>query len=106
MKASYAVTWQQGAEPIQRGKLQLGPVALVLEGSDGAGPQGRRIAYDEMTSVHVVRTPSERLSGRQTLVVDDRRSVTSLRIAGVAQPGIISELAENLTVLRTGASPT
>jgi hypothetical protein len=102
MKASYAVTWQQGAEPVQRGKLELGRVALVLEGSDAAGPQGRRIAYDEMTSVQVARVPSERLSGRQTLLVDDRRSLTSLRIAGVAQPGIISELAENLTVLRTG----
>lgn len=99
MKASYAVTWQEGAEPVQHGKLELHPGALVLEGFDGTGPQRRHIAYDEVTSAQVTRIPSERLCGRQTLVVD-RRSATSLRIAGVAQPGIISELAENLTVLR------
>lgn len=104
MQASYAVTWQVGAEPIQHGKLELRSGALVLEGADGAGPHRRDVAYGDMTSVQVARTPSERLSGRQTLVVD-RRSATSLRIAGVAQPGIISELAESLTALLTGETP-
>jgi hypothetical protein len=52
-----------------------------------------------VTSAQLTRVPTERLSGRPTLVVD-RCGATSLRIAGVAQPGIISELAESLTVLR------
>lgn len=105
MRASYAVTWQEGAEPVQHGKLELRLGALVLEGSDRTGPQRRDVAYNEVTSAHVARTPGERLSGRQTLVVD-RRSARSLRIAGVAQqPGIISELAERLTALRTGETP-
>jgi hypothetical protein len=105
VKASYAVTWQEGAGPVQRGKLQLRAAALVLEGSGGSGlPQRRDIAYDEMTRVQVARTPGERLSGQQTLVVD-RGTATPVRIAGVAQPGIISELAESLIALRTGEMP-
>ncbi len=95
------MTWQEGGEPIQHGKLELRPGALVLDGSDRAGPQGREIAYNEVTSARVARIPSDRLSGRQTLIVD-RRNATSLRITGVAQPGIISELAESLNTLRTG----
>jgi hypothetical protein len=100
MKASYAVTWQEGDGPVRHGKLELRPAALVLEGSNCSGPPQRRdIAYGEVMSAQVTRIPSERLSGRPTLMVD-LRGATSLRIAGVAQPGIISELAESLTVLR------
>jgi len=100
MKASYAVTWQEGAGPVRHGKLELRRGSLVLEGSNCSGPPQRRaIAYREVTSAQLTRARSERLSGRPTLVVD-RRGATSLRIAGVAQPGIISELAESLTVLR------
>lgn len=100
MKASYAVTWQEGAGPVRHGKLELRPRTLVLEGSNCSGPPQRRdIAYDEVTSAQITRVSSERLSGRPTLLVD-RRGKTSLRIAGIAQPGIISELAESLTVLR------
>lgn len=100
MKASYAVTWQEGAGPVRHGKLELRPRTLVLEGSDcSSPPQRRAIAYDEVTSAQLTRDSTERLSGRPTLVVD-WRGATSLRIAGVAQPGLISELAESLTVLR------
>lgn len=99
MKASYAVTWQQGAGPVGHGKLELRADALVLEGSDCYGPQRRDIAYYDVTSAQVARTSTERLAGRQTLVVD-HGTAGALRIAGVAQPGIISELAENLTALR------
>jgi hypothetical protein len=100
MKASYAVTWQEGAGPVRHGKLELRHRTLVLEGSNCSGPpQKRAIAYDDVTSAELTRVSSERLSGRPTLVVD-RRGATSLRIAGVAQPGIISELAESLTALR------
>jgi hypothetical protein len=101
MKESYAVTWQEGAEPVRHGKLELRHDALVLEGSDAAGLQRHHIAFDAVTSAHVARTQGERLSGRQTLVVCRGRA-TSFRITAVAQPGAISELAESLTALRTG----
>ncbi|MEK6274479.1 MAG: hypothetical protein AABM30_03990 [Actinomycetota bacterium] len=105
MKASYAVTWQEGVGPVLHGKLELRSDALVLEGSDCNGPQRQDVAYYDVTSAQVARIPSERLSGRQTLVVD-HGAAGALKIAGVAQPGIISELAENLTALRrTGERP-
>ena len=100
MKASYAVTWQEGAEPVRNGKLELGPETFVLEGANCSGPpQKRAIAYDQVTSAQLTRVSAERLSDRPTLVID-RRGAASLRIAGVAQPGIISELAESITALR------
>ena len=100
MQASYAVTWQEGAGPVRHGKLELRPGTLVLEGSNCSGPpQKRAIAYDDVTSAQLTRVSSERLGGRPTLVVACR-GARPLRIAGVAQPGIISELAESLTVLR------
>jgi hypothetical protein len=100
MKASYAVTWQEGGGPVRHGKLELGPETLVLEGANGSGTSQRRaIAYGDVMSAQLTRVSTERLSGRPTLVVD-RRGKASLRIAGVAQPGIISELAESLTGLR------
>ena len=100
MQASYAVTWQEGAGPVRHGKLELLPRTLVLEGSNSSGPpQKRAIAYGDVTSAQLTRVSAERLGGRPTLVVA-RRDATSLRIAGIAQPGIISELAESLTALR------
>ncbi|MEP6910262.1 MAG: hypothetical protein ABI896_07520 [Actinomycetota bacterium] len=105
MQTSYAVTWQEGAGPIRHGKLELRPRGLRLEGSDTQGPQMQDVAYEDLTDTHVTRDPSARLSGRPTLVVD-RGSPVTFRIAGVAQPGIISELAENLAALRrTGERP-
>jgi hypothetical protein len=100
MPASYAVTWQEGAGPVRHGKLELFAGTLVLEGSDSSGPpQKRAVAYDDVTSAQLTRVSTERLGGRPTLVVA-RRGAPSLRIAGVTQPGIISELAESLSVLR------
>ncbi|HMJ00516.1 MAG TPA: hypothetical protein VK488_11830 [Gaiellaceae bacterium] len=100
MKASYAVTWQEGAGPVRHGKLELRTGSFVLEGSSCSGSAQRRdIAYHDLTSAQITRVSRERLTGRPTLVVD-RRGATPLRIAGVGQPGIISELAESLTVLR------
>jgi hypothetical protein len=46
----------------------------------------------------VGRSPADRISGRQTLVLE-RRSGEPIRIAGVVQAGIISELAEHLASL-------
>lgn len=99
MESSYPVTWQEGGDPLRHGKLELGTTALVLEGSDANGPQTRRIPYEELASAQLTHISTERLGGRPTLFLD-RRSATPLRIAGVSQPGIMSELAENLATLR------
>ena len=56
MKASYAVTWQEGAGPVRHGKLELRAGTLVLEGSNCSGPpQKRAIAYDQVTSAQLTR---------------------------------------------------
>ena len=47
--------------------------------------------------MRIGRSPADRISGRQTLVLE-RRGGEPIRIAGVVQPGIISELAEHLGV--------
>ncbi len=105
VQASYAVTWQEGTGPIHPGKLELRPGGLVLEGSDGSGELRRDISYEQVAGVRVARIPADRLCGRPTLVVDSR-SNGSLRIAGVSQPGIISELAEHLTAMPLGERPS
>ncbi len=101
MAQSYAITWQDdGTEP-RSGRLELGPQSLVFEGANGHGPETHELLYTEIHSVHVARASKERLSGRPTLVLERRRG-DPIRIAGIAQPGIVSELAEYLAA-RDGA---
>jgi hypothetical protein len=58
-----------------------------------------------VTSVHTARNPGDRLSDRQTLIIGHGRA-GSLKIAGVALPGFVSELAESLTVLCDSDTPS
>lgn len=96
MEASYAVTWQEGDGSVHSGKLELRPGALVLEGANGSGPRTRLVAYEDLRSVQVVRSRDERLYGLPTLRLGTRNA-EPLKVAGLSQPGIITELAENLT---------
>ncbi|HEX9350795.1 MAG TPA: hypothetical protein VF877_05950 [Gaiellaceae bacterium] len=101
MRISYAITWQEpDAEP-RSGRLELEPRGLSFEGSNGNGVAIEEITYDELSAVRIARTPGDRLSGRPTLVLE-RRTGGPIRIASVAQPGIISELAEHLAALHLG----
>jgi hypothetical protein len=101
MRVSYAITWQ-GPEAVSRsGRLELNPRGLGFEGSNGNGPAIEEVAYDELSAVRIARTPGDRLAGRPTLVLE-RRAGGPIRIASVAQPGIISELAEHLAALHLG----
>jgi len=101
MRISYAVTWQEpDAEP-RSGRLELKSRGLDFEGSNGNGSATEEVTYDELSAVRIARTPADRLSGRPTLVLE-RRTGGPIRIASVAQPGIISELAEQLAALHLG----
>lgn len=95
MRRSYAVTWQRKGEVGHSGRLDLQPRALAFEGSNGGGPAREIVPYKELTGVRIARSGEDRLSGRQTLVLE-RRIGESIRIASVGHPGIISELAERL----------
>jgi hypothetical protein len=105
MRISYAVTWQEpDAEP-RSGRLELKPRGLGFEGSNGSGSAIEELGYDQVSAVRIARTPDDRLSGRPTLVLE-RRTGGPIRIASVAQPGIISELAEHLAALHLGEEPS
>jgi hypothetical protein len=101
MRVSYAITWQGPEDESRSGRLELNPRSLGFEGSNGNGSSIEEVAYDDLSAVRIARTPGDRLSGRPTLVLE-RRAGGPIRIASVAQPGIISELAEHLAALHLG----
>jgi hypothetical protein len=102
MRTSYGVVWREGDGPLGRGKLELLPRAVRLDGMTGSEPTTREIAYDSLTGFHVGRSPAERIDGRPSLVLA-RRLGDAFAIAGVAQAGVVAELAERLATLCLGA---
>ena len=98
VRTTYAITWQRGDEAAQSGRLELAPRALLFEGSNGGEPTSEAIPYVDVTGVRVARSAEDRLSNRQTLLVE-RRSGDRVRIASIVHPGIVSELSERLASL-------
>ena len=69
--------------------------ALRLEGMTGDGlVSRRRIEYEEIRGVRIGRTPTERLNGRPTLVLE-RASAPPLQL-GVLGAGMLFELSDVL----------
>jgi len=101
MQVSYAITWQEAEADPRSGRLELKPRGLAFEGSNGNGSAAEEVPYDDLSAVRIARASGDRLSGRPTLVLE-RRTGGRIRIASVAQPGIISELAEHLAALHLG----
>jgi len=101
MRVSYAITWQEAEVESRSGRLELKPQGLEFEGSNGNGSAVEEVPYDDLSAVRIARASGDRLSGRPTLVLE-RRTGGPIRIASVAQPGIISELAEHLAALHLG----
>ena len=95
MRTSYAVTWKEPSCGAQSGKLELGPHCVTFEGSSGNGPVRTKVDYDEISTIGVARASADRLEGRPTLLLA-RHGKPPIRIASVAQTGIVSELAERL----------
>jgi hypothetical protein len=94
MRETYAVTWRHGEGEARSGRLELTRDGLAFAN----GSTVETVAYRELRGVHVGRSLSDRISDRQTLVLE-RRAGEPIRIAGVGQAGIISELAEHLAPL-------
>jgi hypothetical protein len=99
MNRSYAVTWQNGEGPTHSGKLELRATGVRLEGTNGAGPVSLLAPYGELLGLRLA-PGVERLDGRSTLVLDRRAG--RIRIASIAAPGIISEVAEQVAAMRAG----
>ena len=93
---SYAVTWQQGDDVMSSGRLEVYDDRLAFEGPGENGVASElNVDFSDLVDVHVGRSPDERLAGRQTLVLE-RRGGDPIRIAGVVQPGIVTELAAHV----------
>src|SRR5207302_489771 len=88
--------------PLARGKLELLPRALRLDGMAGAVPTTREVAYDLLSEIRIGRSAGDRIDGRPTLVLAPRTG-DPFSIASVAQAGVIAEIAERLAELQFGS---
>ena len=102
MRTSYGVVWRDGHKPLARGKLELLPRAIRLDGISGSEPARREIAYDYLSEIRIGRSAEERIDGRTSLMLEPRTGDT-VAIASVAQSGVIAEIAERLAALQLGA---
>lgn len=98
MRTSYGVVWRSGEHPLARGKLELLPGVVRLDGVTGEEPVALDIPYEELEEVHVGREPSERLNGHATLVLAPRGRAPIV-VSPVAQAGVVSELVEQIAKL-------
>jgi hypothetical protein len=102
---TYAVSWQEPDGSLGSGRLELGADALLLEGRNGGSAMSHAFPYGDISGFRVARVSHERLQDRPTLIVD-LGAEGPLRIAGVAQPGIVSELASRLAAVRHDTRPS
>jgi hypothetical protein len=101
MRTSYGVVWRVGENPLARGKLELLPRVLRLDGVTGEERVALDIPYEELYGVHVGRTPSERLNGHPTIVIE-QRGRDPIVLSAVAQAGVIAEITERIAKLTLG----
>ena len=105
MQVTYAVSWVEPDGSTGAGRLELAAQALVLHGQNGHGEVSHSFPYRDLAEIRIARGSGERLGNRPTLVVD-LVGGGELRIAGVAQPGIVAELATRLSALRHDPATT
>jgi hypothetical protein len=79
---NYATWWQQGNGRRQSGKLELGPLHVLLSGSDGLA-----LPLDEITSAEYAR-------GELRV---ERPGEETLCIGSLDAPGALLELIDSLT---------
>lgn len=105
MRVTYAVVWREGDKPIASGRLEIRARRVLFSGSGGDGVVEREVPLDSLRTVHVGRSPQDRLDGRPSLVLE-RRDGPLIRVAGVAQPGIVAELAQRLAGVESAREHT
>jgi hypothetical protein len=98
MRTTYGVVWRSGTEPLARGKLELLPRVVRLDGVAGDERVTLEIPYEELESVRTGRAPADRLNGLPTLVLE-RRGAAPVVVSAVAQSGVIAEVTEHLAKL-------
>ena len=98
MKTSYGVVWRIGEQPLARGKLELLPRVVRLDGLAGEQRVTLEIPYEHLDGVHTGRTGAERLNGQPTLVLE-LGGEEPIVVSAVAQAGVIAELTEHIAKL-------
>ena len=101
MNESYGFVWQENDRSVVAGKLELGARELRLEGSDWSSVSVYDLPYCDLVAVHVDRETRERLDGRLTVRLE-RSNGDQLRIAALAQTGILTEIVEQLASAAPG----
>jgi len=96
---SYPVLWCDEGEPMATGKLVLGQDSAELSGASDLErrPISERLPYAEIESIHVGRTPRDRLHCNPALIIE-RREQKLVRIA-VLGVGVLGEVADLLARL-------
>lgn len=95
MQSTYAITWREATGMQYSGRLELKAGYLRLEGGNSTTGGARHVPYADVAAIGMARRDSERIDGRQTLLIE-RREGGLLRIAAVGQPGVLAEVAEQL----------
>jgi hypothetical protein len=104
MRITYAVSWQEADGLRCSGRLELGSDAARFEGrSNGAGAT-RIVRYQDIERLRLARSSGDRLQGRPTLVLE-LTGGNVVKVASVAQPGIVGELLERLVRLADRPHP-
>lgn len=97
--SGYAVVWREGDAPVNAGKLELGESGLSLHGSRANGALARRrIRYDELVQVRIGRSPSDRINGDPSVILDQRVGPPII-IGAVRGLGVVFELGDLLVEL-------
>jgi len=90
---TFAVLWSESGRAPHVGRLELAGEELRFDGR-----RTQSVRYADIESVHVARDSDARIGGRPALVLD-LAAGGSLRIASFAGVGVLTELAERLSLL-------
>ena len=94
MNTSYGVFWQQAGSEVVAGRLEMLPLGFRLT-SDEHEAAGEEIHYEDLAAIRIGIQPDDELEGKPAVVIE-RRAGPSIRVAGVAARGLVSELARGL----------
>jgi len=101
MALTYAVTWEEPDGSQRSGRLEVGPDLLRLDGRNAGLPVEHSFRYRDIVGYRMARGTGERLHGRPTLIVE-LAAGDSVKVASVAQSGVVSELANRLQAATSG----
>lgn len=92
--SEYAVAWRDGDGSVASGRLTFERSTLELRGTGEDGALSReRVPLEQVASVHVGRTDSERVRGERSVVLE-LRGGTTLTVAPIGAAGAVFELAD------------